>query len=173
MIAEPYPYEKEWSERWYSPKFKGAGLRYEIGISILGGDIVWVNGPFPCGQYNDLTIFMEFGMKDNLEEGERVECDDGYGGADPEFAKSKSGIFHPKMSKKTCNIVCARQESANKRIKQFAALSGVFRHDMTKHSTVFNAVALVTQISIEVGMPLFEVNGYDDEIFYGIEAEAI
>ena len=101
MIAEPYPYEKEWSKRWYSPKFKGAGLRYEIGISILGGDIVWVNGPFPCGQYNDLTIFMEYGMKDNLEENERVECDDGYGGADPEFTKSKSGIFYPKLSKQT------------------------------------------------------------------------
>ena len=58
-------------------------------------------------------------------------------------------------------------------MKQFTALSGVFRHDISKHSTVFNAVALLTQISIEVGEPLFEVNGYDDEIFYGIEAEAI
>ena len=49
---------------------------------------------------------MEFGMKDNLEEGERVECDDGYGGANPEFTKSKSDIFHPKISQQTCNIVC-------------------------------------------------------------------
>ena len=65
-------------------------------------------------------------MKDNLEEGERVECDDGYGGANRDFTKSKSGIFHQKISKKTCNIVHARQESVNKQINQFAALSEVF-----------------------------------------------
>ena len=30
-IEEPYPYEREWSRRWFSPKFKGPGLRYEVG----------------------------------------------------------------------------------------------------------------------------------------------
>ena len=58
-------------------------------------------------------------------------------------------------------------------MKQFTALSGVFRHDISKHSTVFNAVALLTQISIEVGEPLFEVHEYDDALFYDLELEAI
>ena len=165
-IVEPYPYEKEWSKRWFSPKFHGPGLRYEIGVSILRGDIVWVNGPFPCGQYNDLKIFMEFGMKDHLEENERVEADDGYGDANPEFTKTKSGIFHAPMAAGVRNDVRARHETANKRIKQFGALSGVFRHDLSKHSTVFHAVALVTQIAIESGESLFEIEGYDDNIFY-------
>jgi len=42
---------------WFSHKFKGPGVRYEVGLCIRTGDIVWINGPFPCGQYPDITIF--------------------------------------------------------------------------------------------------------------------
>ena len=45
MIWEPTPFSK----MWYSHKFHGAELRYEIGMCIQTGDIVWVNGPFKCG----------------------------------------------------------------------------------------------------------------------------
>ena len=48
-----------------------------------------------------------------------------------------------------------------------------FCHDIEKHSTMFNAMAFLTQIFIEVGKPLFEGNGYNNELFYGFEAEAI
>ena len=163
MINEPYPYQREWSKSWFSPKFHGPGLRYEIAISILSGDIVWVNGPFPCGDFNDLQIFMDFGLKDNLEKDERVEADDGYGGADPEFTRTRSSIFHSKLTAGVRNEVRARHETANKRIKQFAALSGVFRHDLCKHSTVFLAIVLATQIAIEEGESLFEIEGYHDD----------
>jgi hypothetical protein len=36
--------------------FKSA-LRYEIGVSILGGDLVWIQGPYPAGAFNDVKIF--------------------------------------------------------------------------------------------------------------------
>jgi len=42
-ISEPSPF----SATWYSHKFHGAGLRYEVGLSISTGQIVWVNGAFP------------------------------------------------------------------------------------------------------------------------------
>ena len=61
-IGEPSPF----SEKWFSHKFRGAGLRYEMGISVACGDIVWVNGPFPCGSYHDLQIFRS-GMQRHLE----------------------------------------------------------------------------------------------------------
>ena len=142
-------------------------MRYEIAVSIMRGDIFWVNGLFPCGQYPDIKIFMECGLKDNLEEGERVEAYNGYKGDDPDFAKSKSGIFHPQSASSIRNTVCARHETVNKRFKQFGVLSAVIRHDMTKHSTVFYAVVLLTQLAIEDGEPLFQVEGYDDSDFYG------
>ena len=39
-ITEPYPYERVWSKRWFTPKFKGPGVRYEVAICILTGEIV-------------------------------------------------------------------------------------------------------------------------------------
>jgi hypothetical protein len=30
------------------------GRRYEIGVDILAGNIVWVNGPFAAGKYPDV-----------------------------------------------------------------------------------------------------------------------
>ena len=166
QIREPFPYSKIWSPRWFSPKFKGPGLRYEICVSIIGGDVVWVNGPFACGTYSDYKIFTQEGLLSNLDEGERVECDDGYGGADPEFAKTRSGIFHPTLSESVRNCVRARQETVNKRFKQFQALCQPFRHNLDKHAAVFNSVAVLTQLSIQNGEPLFQVDGYDDRLFY-------
>ena len=42
--------------KWYSHKFRGPGLRYEIGVCIKTGWIVWVNGPFPAGAWPDQEI---------------------------------------------------------------------------------------------------------------------
>ena len=47
---------------------------------------MWINGPFPCGDYNDITIFRSAIMHE-LEEHERIECDDGYGGEAPRICK--------------------------------------------------------------------------------------
>ena len=55
---------------------------------------MWINGPFPCGQYSDWMIFRDFGLRANLDENERVEADDGYAAGDPEFVKTRSGILH-------------------------------------------------------------------------------
>jgi hypothetical protein len=67
------------SRKYYSHKFKKSGLRYEIAISIQAGDIVWVNGPFPCGEWPDIKIFRK-DLKGMLQFGEAVEADDGYRG---------------------------------------------------------------------------------------------
>lgn len=37
--------------------FKGAGLRYEIGISLKCNQLVWAFGPHPCGAIKDQRIF--------------------------------------------------------------------------------------------------------------------
>ena len=39
-----------------SHKFHRARVRYELGVSIQSGDIVWLNGPFPCGSFADQKI---------------------------------------------------------------------------------------------------------------------
>ena len=59
-IQEP---RLEPSSKWYSNKHHGAGLVYELGIAIWHNQLVWINGPFPCGN-NDWTVFNK---KDNIK----------------------------------------------------------------------------------------------------------
>ena len=69
--------------QYHSFKFKKSGLRYEVGLNIHTGDICWIFGPFPAGQYNDLMIF-NMALRGDLEHGEHVETDSGYKGALPD-----------------------------------------------------------------------------------------
>jgi hypothetical protein len=57
--------------------------------------------------------------------------------------------------------VRAHHETVNKRFKQWSCLLSRFRHDIGKHGDVFRCVAVLTQLAIENGEPLFEVE-YND-----------
>ena len=74
-INEPQPF----NSMWYSHKFKDSALQYELAVCIQTGWIVWVNGPYPCGRYPDITIF-QHKLKYKLNNGEKVEADLGYCG---------------------------------------------------------------------------------------------
>ena len=115
---------------------------------------MWVNGPFACGLWSDWKIFKEGGLLFNLDPNERVEADDGYDNGDPEYVKSRSGIFHDNDTVR--NTVRARHETVNKRFKQFGAMSKVFRHGPAKHSIIFDSVATLTQLSFNRGETLFQ-----------------
>ena len=72
-ILEPTPF----STKWFLHKFKGPGVRYEVGVCIRTGWIVWVNGPFPCGTWPDLKIAKER-LSHCLDDGEKVIANGGY-----------------------------------------------------------------------------------------------
>jgi hypothetical protein len=55
QVYEPRKYG--FDPAWWSHKFNGPGVRYKIASCINTGDIVWLNGPFPCGKFPDLNIF--------------------------------------------------------------------------------------------------------------------
>ena len=57
--------------------------------------------------------------------------------------------------------VRARHETLNGRLKTWGILSQVFRHSILRHGDVLRACAVVTQLTIEDGEPLFEVE-YED-----------
>ena len=100
-----------------------------------------------------------------MDKNERVEADDGYCAADPDKVKSKSGHSSRNSSVEELDVknrVRARHETVNKRIKQFSSLSGIFRHDLDLHSDFVYAACVITQISIEMGEPLFQVEDYNN-----------
>ena len=150
-IQEPKPFWKG----WYSFKFNGPGLRYEVGVCILTGDIVWTNGPFPCGKYSDITIF-RLGMLKALDDDrrEKVEADKGYRGE--EHYVNTPPVVDGEMAQR----VRSRHETVNKRFKQWKCLKDVFQHNLAKHHDMFTAVAVVTQLAMENGEPLFNVEYY-------------
>ena len=136
MIGEPTPYAKKASKVWYSYKFKGAGLRYEVGINIITGEIVWISGPFLPGIWNDSKIFGN-GMLKQLDKFERVEADAGYKTHDPQYARTPNSVWNRNKKKELRNRVRGRHETVNRRFKQFGALHHKFHHDWTLHSSVF------------------------------------
>lgn len=98
----------------------------------------------------------------HLGPNERVEADDGYLGAAPQHVKCPMSFVNPQETQKMQQIARCRQETANKRFKQWGCLTQTFRHDIRKHAEVFRAVAVITQLSIQHGEPLFQVRYNDD-----------
>lgn len=142
-IEEPTPFDR----KWFSYKFKSAGLRYEVGLAIKTGKIVWLYGGFPCGQYNDLMIAREK-LINFLQPQEKVLADKGY--RDPRFIlpNDENAARH--------KFIMSRHETINKRFKQFNALLDRFRHGPEKHPSVFYAVGNVLSKVLEEE-PLYSV----------------
>ena len=60
-----------------SHKYAGkSALRYELGVDILAGNLVWIQGPYPAGKYTNIKIFNKV-LRNFLEPGKRVEADRG------------------------------------------------------------------------------------------------
>jgi len=149
-ICEQHPFNK----RWYSHKFRGPGVRYEVAVCIQTGDIVWINGPYPCGRWPDIKIFRHR-LIHKLLPGEKVEADGGYRGQSDKVRTP--GMIASLVDQKAKENARARQETVNKRFKQWGCLGQVYRHEVDDHHRLFTAVAVCTQICLENGEPLYQV----------------
>ena len=54
-----------------------SALRYELGVDILTGNLVWIQGTYPAGKYTNIKNFNKV-LRNFLEPGKRVEADKGY-----------------------------------------------------------------------------------------------
>ena len=137
--------EKGVDKKWYSHKFKGSGLRYELGVATHSSDIVWVNGPFPCGAFSDLKIYKEMGLSEKLiEAGEKCIADGTY----RHYTVSQKGRGRSSWRKQK-NRLRARHETANNRIKIFDCFNQRWRHSHEMHGHAFRAAVFLTQLSFQ------------------------
>jgi len=61
-----------------SHKYAGKyAMRFELGVDILVGNLVWIQGPYPAGKYTNIKIINKV-LRNFLEPGKRVEADEGY-----------------------------------------------------------------------------------------------
>jgi len=145
-----------------SHKFKKGGLRHLIVLCIKTGDIICIEGPFPCGLHNDVKC-LRWSLLNWLDENERMEADDGFIGECPKHCKCPGSFVADETKLWMQNRVRSRHETVNKRMKQFQCLrANPFRHSIDKHSKCVRAVAVLTQLAIEEGEPLFEVDCSDN-----------
>jgi len=153
------PVELGFNKGFYGVKFNHSGLKYEVGVCISTGYIVWINGPFRCGQ-NDLTI-SRTALLGALDHEESAVADSGYVGEPHHLRTPKVGTDAEKAMQ---DLERARHETVNSRLKIFEVLGAqYFRHDLSFHSSCFRAVAVITQLSFENGAPPFQVDFHDDE----------
>ena len=151
LIPEPSPFNPS----YFSHKFGHAGLRYEVAICIQTGDIVWTNGPFPCGSWNDKKIFNN-GLKHHLLHGERVEADAGYSG---DICCSPPNDFGGNREWRAMKgQALARHENTNGIFKRFNVLKHTFRGDIETHGLFFKAVVAIVQHDIKNGRLSYSVH---------------
>jgi hypothetical protein len=124
----------------FTEVLNGPALKYEVGVCIKTGYIVWVNGPF-VGSENDGTVFSE-GLGTLLAEDEAVEVDGEYKGNNkikgPATAISQ-------VQRKEKSVVRGWHENVNGQLKLFNVLNACFRHCnppeqmMRKHGLCFDS----------------------------------
>ena len=124
------------------------------------GLIVWTNGPFAVGKYNNITIFQSK-MIYKVLDWEMVEVDQGYVGQPNKFhVKYELGVSENQFEAK----VRARGEMINGRFKNICILTDRYRHKISMHSYVFHPVAVLMQISLTTVSPTSKVDypAYDN-----------
>ena len=141
--------------KYASHKFKSAGLRYELGISVKTGRCVWIHGPFPAGTH-DMTIFWK-ALKYKIGPKEAVIADRGYQTSrkDEKFMSTPSKFDDPEVDKFKSRARC-RHEAYNGRIKHFASMEQTWKHSQEKHMWAFTAVVVTIEYQLEHGSLLFD-----------------
>ena len=111
---------------YYSHHVKGPALRYEVGVSVFGGDIVCTNGPFRagCTTESDPDEIVEQFSRLGLSCGKKPDSD---------------------MAKKVPNRTRDRQKMINDRLTSFKILQW-FRHGISSHVSVFSAIVVFIQL---------------------------
>ena len=159
-IEEPTLGDFEKNKKFFSHKFHSAAVDYEIGISIFEQKCIWVNGPYGAGK-NDVSVFRHK-LKPQLEEARKSSGIDHRGIADRGY-RGESDLLSVPSSQDTPEVryfkqrALLRHENFNGRLKNFDCLEERFRHSIKKHKQCFKACAVIVQLQLENGSPLFVV----------------
>ena len=90
-----------------------------------------------------------------------MEADNGYIGEAPQKVKCPGCASNPTENQAMQNRVRSRQETINRRLKNWAILNVMYRHDLMEHGNVFRAIVVITQIGINGSERIFEVDCSD------------
>ena len=158
-IPEQHPF----NPKWFSKKFNGPGVRYEVGVCIQTGWVCWMNGPFPCGAWPDLRISRE-SLIYRLPTGEKVVADKGYRGSHWHMVPDNNPITRNPVLERMMAIARSRHETVNRKFKEFGCLQNRWRHPLRKHYITTRACYNLVQLSIRKRHSTFQVE-YNDRVY--------
>jgi hypothetical protein len=141
-ILEPQPFSTE----WWSHKYNGPGVRYEIGVSIELGWIVWVNGPYPCGPWTNLVIARHI-LPNALLPGEQYIADDTYRTAEALIPSDADTLDEYEFMA----AAQARHEQVSRLFKFLKIVANPFKRKVNKHGFFMHAVANIAQLGLMTG----------------------
>lgn len=140
----------------FSYKMNHAGWRYQVSLAIQSGYIVHVNNGTAPGVLNDLNAVRMSDLPALLRKNKEKACaDDGYRG-EPDILTTPDAGFSSKFRRQMKNAR-ARHENVNARFKNWKVMKHQFRHPLHFHTICFHAVVVLTQLDIEHGSPLSQV----------------
>lgn len=120
-LQEPSPF----SPKYYSHKIKASALRYEIGLGITTGHIVWAFSGYVAGDYPDLKLARELYIHQVMPQ-ELTLADKGY--------QDRNYFVTPNRTNPAGHkYIMSRHESVNKRLRQFRILYKTFLHGTEKN----------------------------------------
>jgi hypothetical protein len=135
---------------YYSGKSKHHEIKYEVGVDVRDGTIVWLSGGFP-GSMHDLTIARTSGIIDKLDEGEFILADKAYLG-DQHFLTPLKGTPSTLQGQLFNYIISHLRiivEHTFSKIKVFKCLTAKWRHDLCLHKVVFFVLSNVINFELK------------------------
>ena len=156
-IQEP----TEFDPKWYNHKINGPAVSYEVAMCVKTGEIVWINGPFAAGRWDDRGI-ARLCLNEMLDDGEKYIADGGYFDG-YQWAETPDGTHS--LEQRMYALSRARHETVNGRFKNWRCLKQQYRHSLEKHGPLFRSVAAIVQIGIMHGESLFSVP-YNEDVFF-------
>jgi hypothetical protein len=94
------------------------------------------------------------GLHSKIPQGKKVLADNGYRGQDHQI--STPNVHDNEAIKEFKKRAKSRQETVNKRIKDFKIIGSRFCHALEKHKIAFESVCVIVQYDFDNGHPLFE-----------------
>jgi hypothetical protein len=145
--------------KFCSHKFKSCAAKYIIVLSVYHSKCLFIEGPFRGGMH-DLDMFRTSGLMKKLKESGKICITDR--GFRSRYGHESKHFSYPDFmdSKELYNFKSRarqRQETFNRRLKHFEALSSTFKNGFVKHGIALRAVAVIVQYQMDNGSPLFSV----------------
>lgn len=156
--------------KWYSHKFNGPGVSFEVVSDPVDGRIRWINGPEPAsihdltflrgGQKRDRKNWKRSALYFHVPQNVKLVGDSAYEGQPDKVTVTRDA--HKPATKVLFARMKSMMETCFKRLKDFNCINGPFRHGnstadkLTKIKMVFEAAAVLVQYDCENGHPLFE-----------------